>query len=151
MPTLIPFQYKLIGALAVLAVSCAGSYFAGWNSQHTVLVAYQSRVAQAGADQAAHARQLDADHATQTAAVSDAYSGDVARLRLALDRLRKQSGDRGRVMPQAALRAEGIDAAPAEFGSTCTDAFYTAGLNDALTLKHWQEWAMREGVTVSGE
>jgi hypothetical protein len=116
----------------------------GWSGEHDLRVADAARVAQAAADQAAQSLQKDADHEQQTQAVAVAYGDDLNRLNTALDRMRKQPAGSGGSVPQAYLRAKGIDAAPGEQRGACEGSeFYANAMNDALTLKHWQDWAIR--------
>jgi hypothetical protein len=41
---LIPLQYKILVGVLALAIGLGGAYFAGWSSQHDVLVTYKAQV-----------------------------------------------------------------------------------------------------------
>lgn len=149
MLNLIPTPYRILAGLAILLIACGSAYFAGWAGQHDLLVAYRAQVAQAAAAQAAQSHQKDLENEQQTQAVALAYSTDNARLNAALERMRKQSATGSRAVSQFAIRAKSPDATPGEQRGACEGSeFYANALNDALMLKDWQEWAIRQRLPV---
>lgn len=149
MLNLIPMPYRILGGLAVFLIACGTSYFYGWSGQHDLLIAYRAEVAQAAASQAAQSHQKDVENEAQTQAAAIAYSADADRLNAALERMRKQSSAGGRTVSQFALSAKSLDAATGEQRGACEGSeFYVNALNDALTVKSWQEWAIRQRLPV---
>ena len=149
MLNLIPTPYRILAGLAVLLIACGSAYFAGWSGQHDLLVTYRAQVAQAAAAQAAQSHQKDLENEQQTKTVADAYRADADRLRTNLERLRKQSPTGGRAVSPFAIRTKSPDAAPGEQRGACEGSeFYANALSDALMLKDWQEWAIRQRLPV---
>jgi hypothetical protein len=146
MDTPVGLAYRILFGLAVVVGIFAIGYFFGWRNQHDILVKYQSQVKQEGIDQAAQSKQKELEQNEQTKAVADDYSTERTALFASIDRLRLNAS--ASAVPVHAISTESTNAAPSEFGSSCTSTFYANALDDALRLSKWQEWALRQHIPV---
>ena len=93
------------------------------------------------------AKQTEIAQNENTDQVAESYSAELDRLDAALS-VRQPVARAGHAVRAAALGTGGAHAAQPEFGSTCTRAFFSAGLQDSLTLTAWQQWATEQKLPV---
>lgn len=129
--------WKYLVILALLA----GAYSAGWYKEHIALVEYKATIAALGQAQEAQTKAKEAEYEHNTEVIADSYSSELERLQHNAD---------SRKLSKTPIGSKSSNGASGEPSRACKSSeFYDNALKDALTLKAWQDWAVKQGIPVN--
>ena len=139
---------KYLVALGSVFLVLLGAYEYGRHAQTKSDQAIFDKMKIEAQQQALDAAKKKGEQDETTNQIASNYSNDLINLNRVIDRMRVKPATTSPAMPAAAVSAVPVDATLREYGSACTRAFYEAGLEDALKLKAWQDWAIKEHIPV---
>jgi len=138
-------MYKYAGIAFIVAALLGSAYYKGYAHEHDKLIAYQAQIKQIQLDNDIIVKQKDEENVKNAKTITAGYNAYYTKLIAGLHNNAANSGQ----PTKDSDSTKGADGAKQELGGTCQGSeFYSNALEDVLKLQSWQEWAIRNHLTV---